>query len=315
MRKVLVLGASGGMGSAITSELITRGIKVIAFARNIKKLQELYEGNNLVEIREGDVFNYSQLKDAAKGVECIYHSVNLPYQEWATKQEPMINNILQVAEQIGVKLAVVDNIYSYAESTGEKASEQYAKYPQTKKGKIRLQIEKIVMDSKVQAFIAHFPDFYGPYAESTVLHYFLQSITDNKKAMFVGDKKVPREYIFTPDGAKALVELSLNEKAYGQCWNIPGTGVITGEEIIEIVREITGYSKKVSTVTKNMVRLIGIFDPMMREYIEMYDLTQKPLILNGEKLERLIGPIQRTSYKEGLERTLDTMKEKALLTK
>ncbi|MFD2216711.1 SDR family NAD(P)-dependent oxidoreductase [Metabacillus endolithicus] len=314
MKKALVLGASGGIGSAITFELISRGIKVIAFARNIKKLKALYEGNNLVEIKEGDVFNYSQLMDAAKGAECIYHAVNLPYQEWQTKQEPMINNILQVSENVGAKLAVVDNIYSYAESTGEKASEEYEKNPQTKKGKIRLKIGKKVMDSKVQAFIAHFPDFYGPYAESTVLHYFLQSIIDHKKAMFVGDKKVPREYIYTPDGAKALVELSLHEKAYGQCWNIPGTGVITGEEIIKIIQEITGYSRKVSTVTKNMVRFIGIFDPSMKEYVEMYDLTQKPLILNGEKLECLIGPIQKTSYKEGLEGTLNTMKEKGLIT-
>lgn len=94
-----------------------------------------------------------------------------------------------------------------------------------------------------------------------------------------------------------MVELSLNEKAYGQCWNIPGTGVITGEEIIKIIQEIAGYSKGINN-NKNMVRFIGIFDPSMREYVEMYDLTQKPLILNGEKLECLIGPIQKLLIKK-----------------
>jgi nucleoside-diphosphate-sugar epimerase len=101
--------------------------------------------------------------------------------------------------------------------------------------------------------------------------------------------------------------LALNDKAYGHNWNIPGSGVITGEEIIELVREYTGYTKKVSTVTKSMVRLMGLFDRGMREYVEMYYLNEEPVVLSGERYEREVGPLPRTDYKEGIKQTLKHM--------
>ena len=77
--------------------------------------------------------------------------------------------------------------------------------------------------------IAHFT-ISGPNAENTLLHYTLQNVVKDKKSMFVGKQRIAREFIFTPDGAKALVQLALREEAYGQNWNIPGCGVITGED-------------------------------------------------------------------------------------
>uniref|UniRef100_UPI0020C0C683 NAD-dependent epimerase/dehydratase family protein n=1 Tax=Bacillus paralicheniformis TaxID=1648923 RepID=UPI0020C0C683 len=92
-------------------------------------------------------------------------------------------------------------------------------------------IEEMEKKYNVRMFIARFPDFYGPNAESTLVHHTLKGILANKMSSFVGDKKIAREYIFTPDGAKAMVELALHDEAYGQNWNIPGYGVTTGEEM------------------------------------------------------------------------------------
>ncbi len=86
--------------------------------------------------------------------------------------------------------------------------------------------------ANVRMFIAHFPDFYGPNAENTLVHHTLKGILANKMSSFVEDKKIAREYIFTPDGAKAIVELASHDEAYGQNWNISGYGAITGEELI-----------------------------------------------------------------------------------
>lgn len=88
-------------------------------------------------------------------------------------------------------------------------------------------------------FIAHFPNFYGPNAENTLVHHTLKGILANKMSSFIGGKKIVREYSFTPDGAKAIVELASHGEAYGQNWNISGYGAITGEELIEHIRELT----------------------------------------------------------------------------
>ncbi|NBJ70039.1 MULTISPECIES: hypothetical protein [Clostridia] len=106
------------------------------------------------------------------------------------------------------------------------------------------------------------------------------------------------------DGAQALVNLSFHDGAYGQHWNIPATHPVTGIDLVRLIRDVTRYQKKVFTVTTNMLRFLGVFDRQMREFVEMQYLNRQPVILNGEKYENLIGPLPRTSYKQGIELTL-----------
>ncbi|WP_404330998.1 SDR family NAD(P)-dependent oxidoreductase [Mesobacillus maritimus] len=309
MKKALVLGASGGMGYAIVKELSARGIGVVAFARTKEKLEKLFNKDSNVTIFCGDIFSIADLQDAATGVDVIFHSANIPYPEWEEKLPVLVNNILTVAINEQSKLAIVDNIYAYGRCKGKKVKEDAEKSPHTKKGKIRLRLEKMIKESGVSALIAHFPDFYGPNAENSVLHYTLANVVQGKKSGFVGKQNVAREYIFTPDGAKAIVNLALDESAYGQNWNIPGNSVVTGEELIQTIRELTGYQKGLSTVSINMIRVLGLFNANMREVVEMFYLFEEPVVLDGQKYEAMIGPLPRTPYKEGLRQTIDYMKQ------
>jgi len=308
MQKALVVGASGGMGYSIVNELLSRGISVTAFARTKEKLEKLFGEEANVTIFPGDMFLIKDLEEAAKDVDIIYYAANIPYTQWKKQLPVLMSNILHTAEKHGTKLAIVDNIYAYGRSTGNQVSEITTKLPHTIKGNLRLQMETQVKESSVSAFIAHFPDFYGPNAENTALNYTLSTIMKNKKSRYVGNQKIQREFIFTPDGAKAIVQLSLLEESYGQNWNIPGYGVISGEEMIKVIREITGYQKGVSTVTKKMIQFIGLFNSQMREAVEMYYLYEEPVVLNGEKFEKQFGKVPCTSYQEGLKQTIDYMK-------
>lgn len=310
MRKALVLGASGSMGYAITKELCNRGIDVVAFARSKGKLEDLFQGEENIQTVAGDVFVKADILDAAKGVDVIFHAVNIPYSDWEEKQPKLLRNILEVTKENDIKLGIVDNIYAYGRQNQRLVKEDAEKKPHTKKGKIRLQLEMMAEQSGVQMFIAHFPDFYGPKAESTLVYHTLNGVLANKMSSFVGDQEIAREYIFTPDGAKAMVELSLHDEAYGQHWNIPGCGVITGEEMIQYIRELTGYTKRVMTVKRGMIKLIGLFDKQMKEYVEMLYLTEKPVVLNGEKYEMFIGQVPKTPYYEGLKETILSMQGK-----
>lgn len=307
MKHALVLGASGGMGYSIVHELVNRGIKVTAFARSEEKLKDLYHGLDLVTIQSGDVFDMNQLVTAASQADTIFQAANLPYEQWSEKLIPFYKNVIQSAEVTGAKLAFVENIYAYGKSPSEKVTETMQKNPHTKKGKIRLQVEELIKRANVEAIIAHFPDFYGPNAENSILHFTLKNVIQHKNAFFVGDQHIAREFIYTPDGAKALVTLALEKTAYGQNWNIPGYDVMTGDQLIAILRSLLGYKKSVFTVTKGMIRMLGLFNPTMREVVEMFYLNEEPVILNGAKYEKEIGPLPRTSYQEGLKQTVHYM--------
>jgi hypothetical protein len=48
---------------------------------------------------------------------------------------------------------------------------------------------------------------------------------------------------------------------------------------------------------------------MMKEFVEMMYLTEQPVVLSGEKLERQIGKIPMTPYQTGIAQTLKFMKK------
>lgn len=310
MKKALVLGATGGIGYALVRELVERGVEVVAFSRGKERLHALYQNESKVSIFSGDALVEKDVIEAADGVDVIFHAVSFPYQEWKDKHPLCIEIIVRAAEMQQTKIALVDNIYAYGRQSKIEVIEDTKKEPHTKKGKIRLAMENRLKRSNVPCLIVNMPDLYGPNAENTLLHETLKNVVLNKSANFVGDIKVAREFIFTLDGAKAMVELALREDTYNQNWNIPSAHPITGEEIIEILRKEVGYKKSIRTVSKTMIRFIGLFQPFMREMVEMMYLTEDPVILSGKKYEAKIGPIPHTPYKKGIKETLNWMNEK-----
>ncbi|MGE7687863.1 SDR family NAD(P)-dependent oxidoreductase [Lysinibacillus sp. NPDC097214] len=314
MRKALVIGASGGMGYALVNELVSRNIQVKAFARNEKKLVALFRQHKNVEIISGDVFNEQDIMRASNGVDIIFHAISFPYQDWEKLHLRCLDMVINIAERRGAKIALVDNIYAYGRQSINPVIEQARKEPQTKKGKIRLTMENKLKNSKVPSLIVHFPDLYGPNAENTILYETLKSVAQDKKANFVGNMQVKREFLYTVDGAMAMVELALRDDTYNQNWNVPAVHPIAGEELVKILRDITGYKKGIRTVSKGMIRLIGIFAPSMKEVVEILYLTEEPVILSGEKFEKDIGALPSTSYTVGLEETLAWMNKRALKT-
>lgn len=310
MKKAVVLGASGGMGYAIMSEWLARGMHAVAFARNKGRLHHLYGQQEQAIICPGDALQINDLHQACEGAEIVFHAINLPYKDWG-KQNPIImHNIIEVIRETGAKLVYVDNIYAFGRFDGEKMCEDHPKQPHTRKGKVRLELENMLWEAVqkqgIQALQAYFPDFYGPHAPSTLLHYTFQSMAAGKRAMFVGDLTNEREYILTTDGAKALIALALSEGAYGQSWNIAG-GIIDGRRIVEIAAAQLGYNKKVGKVGTGMMMFAGLFNSQIRESIEMDYLRKEPIFLDSRKYEALLGPLPKTPFEEGIRLALKHM--------
>jgi len=303
LKTAIVIGASGGMGYALVNELAKREIQVKAFSRNKEKLNALFQEHKNITIISGDVFNEQELMKAAKGVDVIFHAISFPYQDWEDRHMQCLDILIRVAQKQQAKIALVDNIYAYGRQATI-VTEEAKKEPHTKKGKIRLAMENKLKDSNIPSLIVHMPDLYGPNAENTILYETLKSVVKGKKANFVGNMKVAREFLYTFDGAEAMIGLALRPDTYNQNWNVPAVQAITGEQLVTILREITGYSKEVRTISKAMIRFIGIFSPFMKEMVEMMYLTEKPVILSGEKYEKEIGILPRTSYKVGLQETV-----------
>jgi len=104
-KSVLLIGATGFVGSAILNELVSRGIRVTAVARNADKVKK----SDLVEAVEADVANVDSIAKLAEGKDAVISAYN---PGWAnpdiarliTENYP---KILEAAKRSGVERLLI----------------------------------------------------------------------------------------------------------------------------------------------------------------------------------------------------------------
>lgn len=320
MKKAVVLGATGGVGNPLTAELMKRGIETVAFGRSMSKLQGLAKelgSPALLRLETGDAFRPEDIARAAEGADVIFHSANIPYHEMESRLLPLGEAVMQAADSLGSKVVVVDGIYPYGRRTVDRATEEHPKRPHTRKGKVRLAYEEMIFSTrwqKANPLIVRLPDYYGPSAQASYLSATMEAIAAGKPTVFIGNMDVPREYVYLPDAASMIVEIALREESYRQNWHIPGPDVISGRDLVRIAQQASGKRKAVIPLGRMGLSLIGLFQPVMKEVVEMLYLTEEPFVLSGEKLERAIGPISWTSHEQAIAQTIRILMKRRFLT-
>lgn len=312
MKKAVVLGATGGTGQVIVAELLSRDVEVIAFGRSKEKLEALmkeHDNHAKLTYKLGNIFDYKTIVEAAKDVDVIFQCANVKYQEMKSKLLSLGESVMKAADTLGKRIVFVDGIYVYGHQVA-KGDENHPHQPHTKKGKLRVEFEQLIFNPKwksAKALIVRLPDYYGPTSQNSYLQPTLEGIAANKASVFIGNLKTPREYVYLPDAAKMIVNIAEKDDSYGENWNIPGAGLISGKDIIKIARNVTGSQKIIIPLSKNAIRFIGLFDVFMREVVEIMYLTKEGFVLSGEKYEKRIGAIPKTPFKQGMEETLQLL--------
>ena len=101
MANVLLIGATGFVGSAVLNELVERGHKVTAVVRNVEKIAK----NDLVTAVKEDVANVEAIAKLAEGKDAIISAYNPGWlnPEIATLITENYPKILEAAKKSGVK--------------------------------------------------------------------------------------------------------------------------------------------------------------------------------------------------------------------
>ncbi|MBD3917311.1 NAD(P)H-binding protein [Paenibacillus sp. PR3] len=312
--KAMVIGATGGTGAAITEELVRRGIDTIAFGRSRQKLEQFASrlGNpEHLTLAVGDAMRPEDITSQAGGADVWFHCANVPYHEMTSKLIPLGESVMEAAERMAVRVVAIDGIYPYGRRQSDLVTEEHPKEPHTRKGKARLDYERMLFNkrwNKAKVLIARLPDYYGPTAnEASYLGSTLEAIAAGKLAFYIGNMHIPREFVYLPDAAAMIVELAGRDFAYEQNWHIPGAGMIAGREIVKIAQSASGSVRPVIPLKKLGLSLLGIGLPVMKEVVEMLYLTEEPLTLSRDKYERSIGPVVATPFHEGIASTIKAL--------
>lgn len=106
MKNVVLIGASGFVGTAILNELLNRGHKVTAIVRDAKKMTV---SNPNLTIVEADVTDTDALKEAGKGKDAVISAYNPGWKNPHIYEDTLKNYplIMESAKQAGVKRLLI----------------------------------------------------------------------------------------------------------------------------------------------------------------------------------------------------------------
>lgn len=303
-----ILGSGGAIGIELAKALKQYTDEIRLVSRNPIKV------NETDELFAADLFNPTELKNAIKGSEIVYVTVGLPYnyQIWKEKWPKLIKNLLEICETEGSKLVFFDNVYMYGKDNLNPMTENSLVNPPSKKGEIRAQISKMIMEKtnqgNLKALIARSADFYGPSIEKSSLltETVFKPLSKGKKANWLANDTFRHSFTFTPDAGRATALLGNTEKAYGQIWHLPtASNPLTGKEWVENIAKEMGTKPRHRVVTKFMVQLMGLFMPVMRESVEMLYQYDREYVFDSSKFEKEFN-FQPTSYTEGIKKIIES---------
>ena len=286
---VHVVFGTGQVGNALSAHLFGLGLPVRAVSRS--RPSTLIEG---VDWRAADVTDPEAAVDAAKGASVVYQCLNAPYTEWPKLFPPLQRGVLSAAERNDALLVTLENVYAYGPTHGAPMTEDLPLVATTVKGRARAAMCQELLSAaeagRVQIAIGRASDFFGAgVTESTMGERVFGNAVAGKRADFLGNPDLPHTYSYVPDIAAGLATLGTDVRAVGQVWHLPGPETVTTRALLDIVAGEVGHPVAVRSVPKLVMRALGLFNPTMRELVEMTYEFDEPFVLDTTKYESTFG--------------------------
>jgi nucleoside-diphosphate-sugar epimerase len=312
----VVLGAAGGTGGAIVRELVGQGRRVRAVTRggNAAARYGSLPPASFEDVA-ADVSEREQLRRALEGADVVFHCAQPAYSRWPQEFPAMTRGILAATAAVGAKLVFADNLYMYGPVDGP-MTEETPPVAQTKKGKVRAAMAAELLeaqrDGRLRVVIGRSSDYFGPGGLTSALgERFFTALLSGKKTQWFADLDQPHTLSYLPDMARAFVILGERPEAEGQVWHTPAALAQTGRQYIDLAAGVAGAPAKPAVLGLGMVRMLGLFVPVLREFPELMYQYDRPFIMDSSKFEAVFGPFDVTPHEDALRTTLEWHRSRA----
>lgn len=312
IQKAAIFGAAGAIGPPVAAELERRGIPFRAVGRTRSKLEKAFGGIAHAEVFDADIADLRSASAAARGVDTIIYTVGLPYPSHSL-HPALMRTTVEAAAAMGVKrLVLVSSVYAYGVPRTSRVAETHPRQPETRKGQFRKEQEDIALEARkkypIDSLVVRLPDFYGPGADNSLANPIFRAALAGKTANWVGPVNPPHEFVYVPDTGPVIVDLASCAECYGEAWNYGGPGDINTLDFITRIYRAVGRSPKYRTAGRGLLKIMGWFNPLFRELVEMLYLQETPVVLDDRKLLAKFADVKKTSYDEGIRQTLEWMR-------
>ena len=307
--KPVLLGATGAIGESIAAELRKRGESYRAVGRDRASLERTFGSDPLAEIAVWNPDDASSVRAALRGAGAIVYLVGVPYNHFELHPVLMRQTLdAAIAEGVG-QMLLIGTVYPYGRPQQTPAREDHPREPHTFKGKMRKQQEDLLLEAdaagKIRGTVLRLPDFYGPRVKSSFLDGVFNAAAKGGTANLIAPIDRPHQFVYVPDAGPVVLDLLRHPEAHGRWWHLAGDGTASMQEIVAMVGQLAGKPIKTRAVGLGMLRVIGLFQPVMRELVEMNYLLTDPFIMDDSALRSLLGNVKTTPLNEGLRQSLE----------
>jgi nucleoside-diphosphate-sugar epimerase len=299
-----ILGANGIIAREISQALAADMSDIRQVSRKPRKV------NPTDETFVADLLDGQATVNAVSGSEVVYLVAGLKYNAavWQEQWPRVMRNAIDACKQHGARLVFFDNVYAYGRVDGV-MTEHTPFNPISKKGEVRAKIATILLDEmrsgNLQAMIVRSADFYGPGAIQSFPHATVfDRLKSGKTPQWIGNPNTVHTFTFTPDAGHAVAMLGRLSDAYGQTWHLPTTKEpLTGKDFVGLACDLAGQPFKLQVAPGWMLKLMGIFMPVLRENEEMMYQFEYDYRFDSSKIESALG-LQPTPYRQGIGESL-----------
>jgi nucleoside-diphosphate-sugar epimerase len=294
-----ILGAGGTISHELVKILSAKGTPIRLVGRNPKPVAG-------AEVVTADISDADQAIKAVSGSSTVHLLVGLKYDVnvWQQLWPRIMTNTIEACKRAQAKLMFFDNVYMYGKVDGP-MTEETPWSPISKKGEIRARIATMLMNEvkagNLTAMIARAADFYGPDTRNSALTTLVfDAFAKGSTASWLVNDHVPHSLTFTPDAALGVSLLVDHEPAWNQVWHLPTSSPApTGKELIEMAARAMGVEPRYHVLKRPVLKVVGLFNPMVRELYEMLYQNDSPYWFDSTKFSREFG-FAGTSYGDGI---------------
>ncbi len=291
--KPALLGATGAIGENIAAELRKRGEGYRAVGRDRASLERTFGSDPLAEIAVWNPDDASSVRAALRGADAVVYLVGVPYNHFELHPVLMRQTLdAAIAESVG-QMLLVGTVYPYGRAQQTPAREDHPHEPHTFKGKMRKQQEDLLLEAdaagKIRGTVLRLPDFYGPRVKNSFLDGVFNAGAKGGTANLIAPIDRPHQFVYVPDVGPVVLDLLRHPEAHGRWWHLAGDGTASMQEIVAMVGQLAGKPIKTRAAGLGMLRVIGLFQPIMRELVEMNYLLTDPFIMDDTRFARSAG--------------------------
>jgi NAD dependent epimerase/dehydratase len=256
MRKVLITGADGFIGSHLSELLLEKGYYVKALAQynsfNHWGWLEDIKPQERLEIITGDIRDPHFCKHITKDVEIIFHLaalIAIPYSYIAPNAYVDTNvkgtlNICQAARENGnIRVIHTSTSEVYGTALYVPIDEKHPKQPQSPYSASKIGADMMAM-SFYNAFelpvsIARPFNTYGPRQSArAIIPTIITQIANGFKQIQLGDLSPTRDFNFVKDTAKGFLAIAENEQTIGKEINIASKSEISVQDTLNLIKDL-----------------------------------------------------------------------------